>query len=190
MHVISLQNGHARSTHAFSLVEIAMAIGIVAVAFVALFSLLPAGLNTYRDSIDTSNETWIMQSIGSMVQTMDYSRIKSEMDFETSEKKEVFYFDEEGRLIDRLSDPSSDKKVQLQRHYAVKTFVDEMDQVSKKAEPMRHSYRILALMAPVQNPLSMKEFDRIGRFEQARKVPENSKLLTRSFVVSRMDSET
>jgi uncharacterized protein (TIGR02598 family) len=40
-----------------------MAIGIIAIAFVALLGLLPVGLNTYRAAMDEANETWIMQSM-------------------------------------------------------------------------------------------------------------------------------
>ena len=50
-----------RSNSGFSLVEVSLAIGIIAFAFVALFSLMPTGLTTFRSAIDTSNETWIMQ---------------------------------------------------------------------------------------------------------------------------------
>ena len=52
-----------------------MAIAIIAVAFVALFALLPVGLNGFRASMDTANETWIMQGVNSMIQTTEWEQI-------------------------------------------------------------------------------------------------------------------
>ena len=62
-----------RNHSGFSLVEVALAIGIIAFAFVSLFALMPTGLNTFRAAIDTSNETWIMQGMNSMIQTTDFT---------------------------------------------------------------------------------------------------------------------
>jgi uncharacterized protein (TIGR02598 family) len=59
-------------TAAFSLVEIALAIGIIAFAFVALMSLLPAGLTTFRRALDVSICTQIAQRIVSEAQESDF----------------------------------------------------------------------------------------------------------------------
>src|SRR5687767_6185048 len=90
----------------FSLVEVAMSIGIIAFAFVALFALVPTGLTTFRESIDISNETWIMQNMNSMVQTTDFRKIE-DLDFEKS--GEIYYFDEEGKRTDTENNPAPDE---------------------------------------------------------------------------------
>ncbi len=56
----------------FSLVEVALAIGIVAFAFVALMSLLPAGLTTFRRALDISICTQIAQRVVSDCQEVDF----------------------------------------------------------------------------------------------------------------------
>lgn len=61
-----------RSSRAFSLVEVALSIGIIAFAFVALLSLLPAGLTTFRRALDTSICTQISQRIVSEAQLSDF----------------------------------------------------------------------------------------------------------------------
>ena len=43
------------SNAGFSLIEVTLAIGIIAFAFVALFGLLPTGMQTFRASVDTTN---------------------------------------------------------------------------------------------------------------------------------------
>jgi len=78
-----------------------MAIGIIAIAFVALIGLLPVGLNTYRAAIDESNQTWIMQSMNSMVQTTDFAHVK-ELDFKDS--NEIYYFGESSLGAVRIDD--------------------------------------------------------------------------------------
>ena len=72
----------------FSLVEVALALGIVAFAFVSLFGLLPVGLGVFRTAIDTGNETWIMQGLNSKIHVTEWSKIDDQ-------KQEDFYYNEE-----------------------------------------------------------------------------------------------
>ena len=51
------------SNQAFTLVEIAIAIGILAVALVALLGMLPAGMGNFRKAMDTSITAQIAQKI-------------------------------------------------------------------------------------------------------------------------------
>ncbi len=62
----------ARFHQGFSLVEIALAIGVVSFAFVALFGLLPSGLNTFRQAMDTSVGAQIAQRMVSELQETDF----------------------------------------------------------------------------------------------------------------------
>ncbi|HYR59288.1 MAG TPA: hypothetical protein VEO95_11680, partial [Chthoniobacteraceae bacterium] len=55
--------------------EIALAIGIIAFAFVALMSLLPAGLTTFRRALDISICTQIAQRIVSEAEQVDFDTI-------------------------------------------------------------------------------------------------------------------
>src|SRR5215207_4288283 len=108
----------------FSLVEVALAIGIIAFAFVALFALIPTGLSTFRSAIDTANETWILGSINSMVQTTDFAEIEK-LDYKVSE--EIYYYDEEGKPTDReQQNPKADAEVIANRLYAVKLIVQPL----------------------------------------------------------------
>jgi uncharacterized protein (TIGR02598 family) len=56
----------------FSLVEVALSVGIVAFAFVGLMSLLPAGLTTFRRALDVSICMQIAQRIVSEAQEADF----------------------------------------------------------------------------------------------------------------------
>src|SRR6266853_655334 len=57
---------------AFSLVETALAIGIVAFAFVSLIALLPLGLTHFRSAVDTSVESQIFQRVVTDAEQADF----------------------------------------------------------------------------------------------------------------------
>ena len=53
----------SRHKRGFSLVEVVMAIGIVAAAFIPLVGLLPVGMNAFRQSMDTTIASGIAQKV-------------------------------------------------------------------------------------------------------------------------------
>jgi uncharacterized protein (TIGR02598 family) len=57
---------------AFSLVETALAIGVVAFAFVGLLALLPAGLSNFRGAVDTSVSAQIFQRVVTDAEQADF----------------------------------------------------------------------------------------------------------------------
>jgi len=174
-----------RRSAGFSLPEVAMAIGIIAIAFVALIGLLPVGLNTYRAAIDESNQTWIMQSMNSMIQTTDFTEIPN-LDYKTS--NEIYYFDEEGSLIEKDSTSTGDPALKIRRIYAVKLLVDDLDRPGT-TEKMIHGYRVLVVMATYTNAPALKDFNNLSGLTDLEKLPKNTLLRTRSIVVARMDSQ-
>jgi uncharacterized protein (TIGR02598 family) len=81
---------------AFSLVEVAMSLGIVAFAFTALMGMLPIGLTLFRNAADTSVTTRIVQKVSGDLQQADFDTIKNAED-------EILYFNEQGSSL-----PSAD----------------------------------------------------------------------------------
>jgi uncharacterized protein (TIGR02598 family) len=61
----------------FSLVEVVLAVGVAAFALVTLMALLPAGLNTFKGSMNTSMGTQIAQRVFNDLQISDFSSIES-----------------------------------------------------------------------------------------------------------------
>ena len=70
----------------FTLVEIAIAIGILAVALVALMGMLPAGLSNFRKAMDTSITAQIAQRILLDMQQADFDKV---IDTQTSDKQDL-----------------------------------------------------------------------------------------------------
>jgi uncharacterized protein (TIGR02598 family) len=181
-------SANPRSNGAFSLVEVTLALGIVAFAFVALFGLLPVGMTVFRQSIDSANETWIMQDFNSMVQVTDWKRVK---DLSHEKSREVYYFDEEGRRTDTENHQVANRAAD--RIYAAKLLVEEIERPgggpSAGDVNMAHGYKVIAVLAPYLNPPAMRDFATVVSGDSILNLPKGSVVRTRSFVVARMDSE-
>ena len=59
----------------FSLIEVVLALGVVTFAFVALFGMLPVGLNAFNNSIDATMEAQIAQSVMSQLRQAKFSQL-------------------------------------------------------------------------------------------------------------------
>lgn len=87
----------ALTRRAFSLVEVTIAIGIVAFAFVALVGVLPVGLQTFRRAVDASVGAQITQRIINDIQQTDFDVL---MDGHTSPFLAApRYFDDQGSEV-------------------------------------------------------------------------------------------
>jgi len=118
-------------------VEIALAIGIIAFAFVALMSLLPAGLTTFRRALDISICTQIAQRIVSEAEQVDFDTITDAAKLPPAQDGRdysfrmqrvsagggagvlVRYFDEQGDEIVPATPPTLSADEQLRVIYAV-----------------------------------------------------------------------
>jgi len=60
---------------AFTLIEVAIAVGILAVALVALLGLMPAGMTNFRKAMDTSTTAQIAQRILLDMQQADFDQV-------------------------------------------------------------------------------------------------------------------
>ena len=59
----------------FTLIEVAIAVGILAVALVALLGLMPAGMTNFRKAMDTSTTAQIAQRILLDMQQADFDQV-------------------------------------------------------------------------------------------------------------------
>lgn len=105
-----------RERAGFSLVEVTLAIAIVAFAFVALIGLLPAGLGVFNQTMDSSNEMRITSELTSMIQATNYDNLTNAF------AKNVYYFDVDGGALDTKGDP---KGYDNERIYSAKVVFDD-----------------------------------------------------------------
>lgn len=64
-----------RSSQGFSLVEVTLAVGIVAVAFLGIFALLPTGMNIFRQAMDATVGSQIIQRVLNEAQQSDFDAL-------------------------------------------------------------------------------------------------------------------
>jgi len=79
--------------HAFSLVEVTLALGILAFGLVSVIGLMPVGLNTFRQSINISVGSQISQRVMNEKRQTDFTTLIS------STSAEYRYFSDEGDEI-------------------------------------------------------------------------------------------
>jgi uncharacterized protein (TIGR02598 family) len=81
-----MKKPHRKRVAAFSLVETTLAIGVVAFALVAMLGLMPVGLTSFREAMDASTSSRIIQ------------RVSAELRQGTSvvAQQPILYFDEQG----------------------------------------------------------------------------------------------
>lgn len=90
------------STRAFSLVECALALAIIGIAFVPIMGLLPAGLSTSREAINYSVGSNIAQLLFNEAQQTDFNILTANSNAEG----QVRYFDYQGTEVKTAGDAS------------------------------------------------------------------------------------
>jgi uncharacterized protein (TIGR02598 family) len=75
-----------RRKTAFSLVEVTMALGVVAVSLTSMLALMPAGLRIFRDSVESSARADILRKVTSELQQMPFSVLKSSVGGQSQER--------------------------------------------------------------------------------------------------------
>jgi len=84
----------------FSLVEVLMAIGIVAFAYIAMIGLLPAGMTSFNKAIDNSLGSQIMQRIATEAQQTDFDTLTGSSGGTTVTLR---YFDAQGNELIKMA---------------------------------------------------------------------------------------
>lgn len=81
-----------RRAAGFSLIEVTLALGIIAFAFLAVFGLLPVGLDTFRRSMDRTEAAQIAQRLVAEAQQTPFDNVPSLFG-------KLYYFDSEGERL-------------------------------------------------------------------------------------------
>jgi uncharacterized protein (TIGR02598 family) len=89
----------ASSPNGFSLVEVVLSVGIVAVAFLAVFSLLPAGLELFHQALDNTVCANIVQRVTNDAEQTDFNTLLSNPGNGDYFVMPVRYFDDQGTEI-------------------------------------------------------------------------------------------
>jgi uncharacterized protein (TIGR02598 family) len=91
------RGAHLHETAAFSLVEVALAIGLLAFCLISILGLLPVAMNVSVEAMDRNSKARMLQTIRADVLGAD--RV-------TLERSRTFFFDLQGNLVGRDNPPA------------------------------------------------------------------------------------
>ncbi len=78
----------------FSLVEVVLALGIVAISVIAVIGLMPVGLNAFQEANRANIEAEIVAQLARQIEAASFAKLRSE--FATPQ---TYYYDFEGREL-------------------------------------------------------------------------------------------
>jgi uncharacterized protein (TIGR02598 family) len=161
----STQTRSHRNQSGFSLIEVLLAVGIVAMAFIPLLGLLPTGMSAMHAAADQTVTSQIVQRVAGEFQQADFDGIDSSSDLR--------YFDEEAVELG----PSQSSKIIYQSRWVV---------LMDASQP--HLKRILVQVA--RNPggsLALREETFQGAKIWSR--TNNLPVTTRSILLARISTQ-
>lgn len=82
---------------AFSLVDVVLALGICSFALMAIVGMIPVGLSTFRDAMNTTAQSQIVQSLASEV-------LLTDTNFLAAMSPAPLFYDDQGTVVDASSD--------------------------------------------------------------------------------------
>lgn len=103
----SRRPGRRRPVPAFTLIETALALGIVAFALIPLIGLLPVGLQLSRSASDYTVAAQIAQRLSGMVQQSDDPSSTLKKDGGSPLIQSYYAFDNEGQPVSQLSNTTT-----------------------------------------------------------------------------------
>ncbi|MEI8107461.1 MAG: Verru_Chthon cassette protein B [Verrucomicrobiota bacterium] len=126
-----------RGTRGFSLVEIVLAIGVVAFAFLAIFSLLPVGLGIFREAMDTSVSAQIVQRVVSDATETDFDQLIGNPVKGNYYAMPVRYFDDQGTEV-KVGNPTAPSLAERQGPPGILYWVRVRGSLPGAANPAEH----------------------------------------------------
>ncbi len=121
----------------FSLVEVVLAIGVVAFGFIAIFSLIPVGMGIFRESMDTSVSAQIVQRVMGDATETDFEQLVFSKDNTVSGNYYVLpvrYFDDQGTEV-KVTNPATPTAAERQ---TILYWVRVRGALPGKANPAEH----------------------------------------------------
>ena len=141
----------------FSLVEISLALAIIAVAFVAMLGLIPTGLDNFRAAMNTQTTAEIFRRLSAEFQETDFdvllaAQVKQGGDENQFYQLPLRYFDEQGQEV-RVANPSAPSMDETARiMYTARTRGSEPGKPDPAQHSASHFTSLPGISAPRFNP--------------------------------------
>jgi uncharacterized protein (TIGR02598 family) len=175
-----------RKQGGFSLIEVTLAIAIVAFAFIALIGLLPAGMAVFNQTMDSTNEMRISSDLTALLQATEYNKLPTNQEIVNN----IFYFDVDGGLLD--TEMKEVEQFKDERIYAARIFVDRQN-VPASTLNTYYDRNAVALKTLVivgrNNPTVVKLLKEIETLDDIHKLPRQ-KVRVLPLVITKTDGQS
>jgi uncharacterized protein (TIGR02598 family) len=167
----------------FSLIEVSMALAIVAIAFVALIGLLPAGMKVFEAAANTTAETRIVSHLSSMLQAADYKNFK-----EGSYSGVTYYYDVDGSYVDSSADAVTGSEPN--RVYAARLIIGKQNipNAGGDYDTIKTSTKVIVVMGR-NDPVVTATMTTVNSASDVGQLKGDSRLKAQPILVTRMDLE-
>jgi|GEM_PF-3912893 len=186
LHDVSQRPYMKRSPRAgFSIIEICLAIAIIASAFIAVLGLLPAGMRVYDSAAATNAQSRIVAHLTGMMQTGSYS--KTVASFRTGSP--LFYYDLDGGYLD--SDQAVVSGAESKRVYVARVLAlqQNIPNVAEKFSIDKTGAKILVAMGRNEAKIIGILQGLVDETSVQKLVTPTSHVKVETVLVSRLDSE-
>jgi uncharacterized protein (TIGR02598 family) len=181
----SLAARPSRRKAGFSLIEVSMSLAIVAIAFVALIGLLPAGMKIFESSMNATAQTRITSHLTSLLLASDYKNFKT-----ASFGATIYYYDVDGSYLDPSMSQEADE-IDRAKIYAAKilTGVQKVPATGGGSigfDTTTTATKVMVVIARNDAGI-MADFEKVNSIDQL--ATASKKLKLQPIVLARMDLE-
>lgn len=171
-----------RHCQGFSLIEVTLAIAIIATAFIALLGLLPAGLRIFKTTVDATNTMRISMHTTSLLQAAEFSKLAT-----SNFNYNIYYYDADGGFLDTDTDPIA--SYEKDRVYAVRIIIDKQN-VTVAADVFYDQEKSAAktlIVVGQNNPNSVNFLKGLKTSDDVAKMPANARYKVLPLLVAKTD---
>jgi uncharacterized protein (TIGR02598 family) len=172
-----------RFSRAFSIIEVTLAIAVMATMFIAVLGLLPAGMRMSEAASGTNAQSRIVAHITSLMQTGGYKKV-----LDQNRTNALYYYDVEGNYLD--SDTASIPSYTTKRVYAARAIAlsQNIPNGIEKFSIERTASKVMVVMGRNDSAVA-DEIRKLTDEESIKKLPGGVRVKMQAVLLSRMDSE-
>jgi uncharacterized protein (TIGR02598 family) len=145
----------------FSLIECALALGVVSFAFVALVGLIPVGLNNFNNAIDSTIGAQIAQGVMTEVRQAKFSRLADfnrNPDSDPLKPSADYFYDEEGTTTPTTTKDNYVYSAAVQIFYTDKVDIGVVPALANGKPDTANLAVIRVIVKRISAPNQSKEF--------------------------------
>jgi uncharacterized protein (TIGR02598 family) len=169
----------------FSIIEICLAIAIIASAFIAVLGLLPAGMRVYDSSVYITAQSRMVAHLTGMMQTGGYNKTLNQY----RSGSVLFFYDVDGSYLD--SDTTPVAGYESKRIYAARAFALQQNIPSSGGEKFnldKTAAKVIIAMGHNDAPV-VDQLRKLTDEASIKALTPSARVKTETVLLTRMDSE-